>query len=174
MAREVVLDANVIGAQLDRADGFSERAHELGRRLRDDGAEIVLLDVPTHMQRWRKGESTWTRPVSSLDYRQMKWRPSRLRRGRERGPSRRTPSASRKSPRPMGKGPMPAAKGPLATGKGPLPRGKGPLPTGKGPLPRGKGPLPRGIGPLPRGIGTMPIGIWVEALVNVRTNCRLD
>jgi len=23
-----------------------ERAHELGRRLRDDGAEIVLLDVP--------------------------------------------------------------------------------------------------------------------------------
>jgi predicted nucleic acid-binding protein len=46
MAREVVLDANVIVAQLDRADVFSERAHELGRRLRDDGAEIVLLDVP--------------------------------------------------------------------------------------------------------------------------------
>src|ERR1019366_3261903 len=46
MAREVVLNANVIVAQLDRADVFSERAHELGRRLRDDGAEIVLLDVP--------------------------------------------------------------------------------------------------------------------------------
>src|SRR5258708_8754167 len=45
MAREVVLDANVIVAQLDRADVFSERAQELGRRLRDDGAEIVLLDV---------------------------------------------------------------------------------------------------------------------------------
>ena len=45
MAREVVLDANVIVAQLDRADVFSERAQALGRRLRDDGAEIVLLDV---------------------------------------------------------------------------------------------------------------------------------
>lgn len=45
MAREVVLDANVIVAQLDRADVFYERAQELGRRLRDDGAQIVLLDV---------------------------------------------------------------------------------------------------------------------------------
>jgi len=45
MAREVVLDANVIVAQLDRADVFSERAQDLGRRLRDERAEIVLLDV---------------------------------------------------------------------------------------------------------------------------------
>jgi hypothetical protein len=30
MAREVVLDANVIVAQLDRADVFSDRAHALG------------------------------------------------------------------------------------------------------------------------------------------------
>jgi predicted nucleic acid-binding protein len=45
MAREVVLDANVIVAQLDRADVFSDRAHALGLRLRDEGAELVLLDV---------------------------------------------------------------------------------------------------------------------------------
>jgi predicted nucleic acid-binding protein len=45
MAREVVLDANVIVAQLDRVDVFSDRAQALGRRLQDDGAEIVLLDV---------------------------------------------------------------------------------------------------------------------------------
>jgi predicted nucleic acid-binding protein len=45
MAREVVLDANVIVAQLDLADIFSARAHELGRRLRDEDAKIVLVDV---------------------------------------------------------------------------------------------------------------------------------
>jgi predicted nucleic acid-binding protein len=45
MAREVVLDANVIVAQLDRVDVFSDRAQVLGKRLRDEGAEIVLLDV---------------------------------------------------------------------------------------------------------------------------------
>ncbi len=45
MAREVVVDANVIVAQLDGTDAFSESARILSERLRNEGAELILLDV---------------------------------------------------------------------------------------------------------------------------------
>jgi predicted nucleic acid-binding protein len=45
MTREVVLDANVIVAWLDEADVLAARARELMQRLRDEGAELVLVDV---------------------------------------------------------------------------------------------------------------------------------
>lgn len=45
MLREVVLDANVIVAHLDGADALASRAADLTRRLREDGASPVLLDV---------------------------------------------------------------------------------------------------------------------------------
>jgi predicted nucleic acid-binding protein len=45
MAREVVLDANVIVALLDAADSLAEKAKTLGEQLRTEGAELVLLDV---------------------------------------------------------------------------------------------------------------------------------
>jgi predicted nucleic acid-binding protein len=45
MTREVVLDANVIVAWLDEADVLAARARELMKRLRDEGAELVLVDV---------------------------------------------------------------------------------------------------------------------------------
>lgn len=45
MAREVVLDANVIVALLDAADSLAEEAKTLGEQLRTEGAELVLLDV---------------------------------------------------------------------------------------------------------------------------------
>jgi predicted nucleic acid-binding protein len=45
MAREIVFDANVIVGQLDSADNLASRSHDLGSRLRAEGAEIVLLDV---------------------------------------------------------------------------------------------------------------------------------
>jgi predicted nucleic acid-binding protein len=44
MAREVVLDANVIVAWLDAADALSSRARALMERLRTEGAELVLVD----------------------------------------------------------------------------------------------------------------------------------
>jgi predicted nucleic acid-binding protein len=44
MAREIVLDANVIIAQLDGADALAVRARELTTRLSGEGAEPVLLD----------------------------------------------------------------------------------------------------------------------------------
>jgi predicted nucleic acid-binding protein len=44
MAREIVLDANVIVAQLDGADSLATRAQDLTTRLRSDGSELVLLD----------------------------------------------------------------------------------------------------------------------------------
>lgn len=44
MAREIVLDANVIIAQLDGADTLAVRARELTARLSAEGAEPVLLD----------------------------------------------------------------------------------------------------------------------------------
>jgi predicted nucleic acid-binding protein len=44
MAREIVLDANVIIAQLDGADTLAVRAQELTERLSGEGAEPVLLD----------------------------------------------------------------------------------------------------------------------------------
>ena len=43
--REVVLDANVIVAWLDDADVLAPRARELMQRLKDDGAELVLVDI---------------------------------------------------------------------------------------------------------------------------------
>ena len=45
MAREVVLDANVIVALLDAADALAGQAKTLGEQLRTEGAELVLLDV---------------------------------------------------------------------------------------------------------------------------------
>jgi predicted nucleic acid-binding protein len=45
MTREVVLDANVIVALLEAADVLATRARELMQRLRDEGAELVLVDV---------------------------------------------------------------------------------------------------------------------------------
>jgi predicted nucleic acid-binding protein len=45
MAREVVLDANVIVAQLDGGDILFDKARALGTRLREEGAELVILDV---------------------------------------------------------------------------------------------------------------------------------
>ena len=45
MPREVVVDANVIVAWLDNADALGPRARELMKRLRNDGAEIVLVDI---------------------------------------------------------------------------------------------------------------------------------
>jgi predicted nucleic acid-binding protein len=45
MAREVILDANVIVAQLDAADVLAARAQALGRQLREERAQLVLLDV---------------------------------------------------------------------------------------------------------------------------------
>ena len=45
MAREVVLDANVLVARLDATDTLAGRAQQLGERLRDEGAELVLLDI---------------------------------------------------------------------------------------------------------------------------------
>lgn len=45
MAREVVLDANVIVAWLDDADVLAARARELMDRLKAEGAELVLIDV---------------------------------------------------------------------------------------------------------------------------------
>lgn len=45
MAREVVLDANVIVAWLDEADALTVRARDLMERLREEGAELVLVDV---------------------------------------------------------------------------------------------------------------------------------
>ena len=45
MAREIVLDANVIVAQIDGGDVLSVRARALGQRLREEGAELVILDV---------------------------------------------------------------------------------------------------------------------------------
>ena len=45
MAREVVLDANVIVAQLDGGDILFDRARALGKRLREEGALLVILDV---------------------------------------------------------------------------------------------------------------------------------
>jgi predicted nucleic acid-binding protein len=45
MTREVVLDANVIVAWLDEADVLAARARELMQRLRNEGAELVLVDV---------------------------------------------------------------------------------------------------------------------------------
>src|SRR6266545_2178908 len=45
MAREVVLDANVIVAQLDGGDALFDRARALGQRLREEGVELVILDV---------------------------------------------------------------------------------------------------------------------------------
>jgi predicted nucleic acid-binding protein len=45
MAREVVLDANVIVAWLDGADALSARASALGQKLRSEGADLILLDV---------------------------------------------------------------------------------------------------------------------------------
>ena len=45
MTREVTLDANVIVAHLDEADALSQRAQALARRLREQGADLVLLDV---------------------------------------------------------------------------------------------------------------------------------
>jgi predicted nucleic acid-binding protein len=45
MAREVVLDANVIVAWLDDADVLAARARELMDRLKGEGAELVLIDV---------------------------------------------------------------------------------------------------------------------------------
>jgi predicted nucleic acid-binding protein len=45
MTREVTLDANVIVAHLDDADALSRRAQALARRLREQGADLVLLDV---------------------------------------------------------------------------------------------------------------------------------
>lgn len=44
MAREVVLDANVIVAWLDAADVLAPRAAELLPRLNGEGADLVLLD----------------------------------------------------------------------------------------------------------------------------------
>ncbi len=43
--REVVLDANVIVAWLDNADVLAPRARELMQRLKDEGAELVLVDI---------------------------------------------------------------------------------------------------------------------------------
>ena len=43
--REVVLDANVIVAWLDDADVLAPRAREVMRRLKDEGAELVLVDI---------------------------------------------------------------------------------------------------------------------------------
>ena len=43
MAREVVLDANVIVARLDEADALFQRADLLSQELRAEGAEPVLL-----------------------------------------------------------------------------------------------------------------------------------
>src|SRR6266511_586490 len=45
MAREVVLDATVIVAQLDGGDALFDRARALGQRLREEGVELVILDV---------------------------------------------------------------------------------------------------------------------------------
>ncbi len=45
MAREIVVDANVIVAQLDGTDAFSESARVLGQRLRDEVADLILLDI---------------------------------------------------------------------------------------------------------------------------------
>lgn len=45
MTREVVLDANVIVAWLDEADVLATRARQLMQRLRDEGADLVLVDV---------------------------------------------------------------------------------------------------------------------------------
>src|SRR5664280_2926270 len=45
MAREIVVDANVIVAQLDGTDAFSESARILGQRLRNEGADLILLDI---------------------------------------------------------------------------------------------------------------------------------
>ncbi len=45
MAREVVLDANVIVAFLDASDALAAQAKNLGEQLRSEGAELVLLDV---------------------------------------------------------------------------------------------------------------------------------
>ena len=44
MAREIVLDANVIVAQLDSADALAARARELTARLRGTDAVPVFLD----------------------------------------------------------------------------------------------------------------------------------
>jgi predicted nucleic acid-binding protein len=44
MAREIVLDANVIVAQFDRADALAARARELTERLRGTDATPVFLD----------------------------------------------------------------------------------------------------------------------------------
>ena len=43
MAREVVLDANVIVARLDEADALFQRADLLSQELRAEGAEPVCL-----------------------------------------------------------------------------------------------------------------------------------
>ena len=43
--REVVLDANVIVAWLDDADALAPRARELLQRLKEEGAELVLVDI---------------------------------------------------------------------------------------------------------------------------------
>jgi hypothetical protein len=48
MAREVVLDANVIVAWLDGADALSAlsaRASASGHKLRSEGADLILLDI---------------------------------------------------------------------------------------------------------------------------------
>lgn len=45
MTREVVLDANVIVAWLDEADVLAARAQAMMRRLRAEGAELVVVDV---------------------------------------------------------------------------------------------------------------------------------
>ena len=45
MPREVVVDANVIVAWLDDADVLGPRARELMERLRNVGAEIVLVHI---------------------------------------------------------------------------------------------------------------------------------
>lgn len=45
MAREVVLDANVIVALLDSADALAAQANTLGEQLQSEGADLVLLDV---------------------------------------------------------------------------------------------------------------------------------
>jgi predicted nucleic acid-binding protein len=74
MAREIVLDANVIIAQLDGADTLTARAQELTARLSGEGAEPVLLDflvsealsVICRRARERKGSPPDLRPILEL------------------------------------------------------------------------------------------------------------
>ncbi len=56
MAREVVLDANVIVALLDSADALAAQANILGVQLQSEGADLVLFDTVARAS-WMSGGS---------------------------------------------------------------------------------------------------------------------